>query len=203
MSKKINIDALKRKTAVELDHAWNRYEATAGLDYPLRRWVAAMTAVEMHAIWERYAERRLIAALNHNPKHFLSENNITGVFAVSTGFAQYVVRAGARFFDFRSMSDLITKAKRWLGPAHPFSGLVPKEIEYLDCLAAIRNCVVHRSEASAAGYKRNLRTVYGLKFAPTPQEFLHAKDFRKKCPAPGNPRLYGLYLVIAVAVKRT
>jgi hypothetical protein len=33
-----------------------------------------MTAVEIHAAWERYVEVRLVVALNHSPEHFLQEN---------------------------------------------------------------------------------------------------------------------------------
>jgi hypothetical protein len=67
----------------------------------MRRWVAQMTAVEIHGTWERYVESRLVAALNHSPKHFIKEQNIAGVSGIPTGLAQYIVRGGKRFFDFR------------------------------------------------------------------------------------------------------
>ena len=43
-------------------------------DYWLQRWIAQMTAVEIHAAWERYVEVCLVVALNHSPEHFLQEN---------------------------------------------------------------------------------------------------------------------------------
>jgi hypothetical protein len=204
MGRKIDVKVIQGKSVLELKAAITRYHNTDGLNYLVRRWVAAMTAVEIHSIWERYVENRLIAALNHHPHHFLKEHNIVGVTAISTGFAQYIVRSGGRFFDFRSTSELIGKANRWLGAAKsPFNSLVPRELAYLDCLAAVRNCVVHRSEAAITAYKRNLRSVYSIKAAPAPDEFLHAKDFRNLSPARHQSRVIGLAVVTTVAIART
>ena len=163
-----------------------RYDSTDGLDYPMRRWVAQMIAVEIHGTWERYVESRLVAALNHNPKHFIKAQNIAGVSTISTGLALYIVRGGKRFFDFRSMADLINKADHWLGKdGNPFRSLHAVHRSYIDCLAAIRNHVVHGSETSLHAYKQSLNLVYGIKAASKPDEFLHAKDYRPTKP----PRL--------------
>jgi hypothetical protein len=204
MGRKIDFKSIQAKCIREVHTAMHRYDRTEGLDYLVRRWVAAMTAVEVHAIWERYSESRLIAALNHYPKHFLNEHDIAGVSSISTGFAVYIVRGGGRFFDFRSTSDLIAKANRWLGAtANPFRLLTPVERAYLDCLSAVRNCVVHRSEAAATAYKSSIRSVYGIKAAPKPEEFLHAKDFRLASPARYKSRLDGIAVITAVAIMRT
>src|SRR5712691_9334178 len=144
MPRKADLDARKTKAVQEIISAMKRYDGTSSLDYAMRRWVAQMTAVEIHGTWERYVESRLVAALNHSPKHFIKEQSIGGVSAIPTGLALYIVRGGRRFFDFRSMSDLISKADHWLGKdANPFRSLDAVHRSYIDCLAAIRNHVVH------------------------------------------------------------
>jgi len=204
MAKKIDLGTLRKKSAQELGLAVGRYDASAGVDYSWRRWIARMTAVEIHATWERYVEARLVAALNHNPKHFLEQQNITGIGRISPGFARYVIRAGGRYFDFRSMDDLIAKANRWLGKAaNPFNSVPAKDRSFIDCLTAIRNYVVHGSEASIVAYKKSLRLVYGIKSAPGPDEFLHAKDWWTPSPARYKSRLHVLAEVIERTIQNT
>jgi hypothetical protein len=157
MPKKVDLLALKKKSVQELRWAMGRYDNSENMHYLWRRWIARMTAVEIHAIWERYVEARLVAALNHSPKHFLEQQNIAGVTRISKSFARYIIRGGGRFFDFRSMSDLKGKANRWLGLANPFNSLTAKDRAFIDCLAAVRNCVVHGSEASVTAYKQSLK----------------------------------------------
>ncbi len=165
MPRPIDLPAMKTRSTNALDKALALYGAAvdAELDYHLLRWIARMTAVELHTVWERYAETRLVAALNHHPQHFLTENSIRGVTRIPAGLALYLVRSGGRYFDFRSMSDLIDKADRLVGhTANPFRVLPVKNRNYLDALSAIRNRVVHASEASVASYKRSLRSTYGI-----------------------------------------
>ena len=109
----------------------------------------------------------------------------------------------ARYFDFRSMDDLKGKAKRWLGATNPFSPLPAADIAYIDCLATVRNCVVHGSEASVSAYKRSIKSVYGMKKASEPTEFLHAKDYRPASPPRDKSRLHGLVEVIVKAIQST
>jgi hypothetical protein len=93
------------------------------------------------------------------------------------------VRGGKQFFDFRSMSDLIKKADHLLGrEENPFRAVDVVNRSYIDCIAAIRNHVVHRSETSLRTYKQNLNSVYGIKATPEPDEFLHAMDYRHDKP---------------------
>jgi hypothetical protein len=168
-----------------------------------------MSAVELYSIWERYAENRLVAALNHNPKHFLKKNNVVGVSRVSLGLARYIIRGGRGFSDFRSTDDLIKKAELWLGAsANPFNSLRRSDdLQYLDCLAAVRNRIVHGSDASISAYRQKLRSVYGIAAAPGPDEFLHAKEDRGRGPAPGPgppaSRLRGLAIVVARSIDAT
>jgi hypothetical protein len=200
MSKKIDLRRLRENSVRELHLAVQRYEASQGMHYGWRRWIARMTAVEIHSTWERYVETRLVAALNHSPKHFLEQHNITGVTAISPGFARYIIRGGRRFFDSRSTADLIDKANRWLGrTSNPFKSLSEKDRSFIDCLTAIRNYVVHGSEASVAAYKLHLKKVYDIRSAPGPDEFLHAKDSWTPSPARYKSRLH----VIAEIIERT
>ena len=108
MAKTIDLNRLRHKSTARLVRIVDRAKAAdeAHFHYFLIRWMCAMSAVEAHAIWERYVESRLAAALNHAPSHFLPENDVRGVKSVSSGLAFYVIRGGGRFFDFRSMSDL-------------------------------------------------------------------------------------------------
>jgi len=161
MARSVNVPALKLRAQEDVSAALQRYADAAPLidpanpnQYNLLRWIAQMTAVEIHAIWERYVEDRLVAALNHNPNHFLLQNNIVGVTRMSRGFARFVVRGGNRFFDFRSLSDLLRKADLWLSKSrNPFRTLtVPHhgyvDRDYIDALSTIRNVIVHGSDAA-------------------------------------------------------
>jgi hypothetical protein len=202
--RRVNISALKKDATSEIAYAIKRYDSVDGmLDYLVVRWFAQMTAVEIHAIWERYVEDRLIACLNHAPHHFLEEHNIRGVTAISSGLATYIVRGGGRFFDFRSTGDLIGKANKWLGAANPFSSLPTSDRSYIDCLAAVRNCVVHGSAGSFETYKASIKAVYGITAAPGPEEFLKAKDMRAGSPARYKGRIHGLAEIIKKAIKST
>jgi hypothetical protein len=208
MPRTIDLSALKARSTNAIAHAVNRHAAVAvaesNRDYLLARWIAQMTAVEIHAVWERYVEGRLITALNHNAAHFLSENGIVGVTRVSSGLASYIVRSGSRYFDFRSMSDLISKTDKLIGTQqNPFRALPANDRNYIDALAAIRNCVVHRSDAALAAYKRTLRSLYGIASAPEPDEFLNALDRRTSSPARNMPRLHGLSQVVSRAIQNT
>ena len=206
MARTIDLAKLKRGAEAKLSKSINQIDASIGakLNYLLLRWMCRMTAVAVHAIWERYVEDRLVAALNHDPQHFLQEHSIKGVKHVSYGLATYVIRGGARYFDFRSMDELISKANRWLGRSNNRFATLPKtDRDYIDALAAIRNFVVHESDAAFASYKRQLRHVYGVRSVPTPEEFLHAKDFRATSPCRYNPRLHGVVTVIWRSIQNT
>ena len=78
---------------------------------------------------------------------------------------------------------------------------------YLDCIAAIRNHVVHGSETSFRTYKHHLKVVYGIEAAPEPEECLHAMDYRhdkpirlpkdvQRCVFQYRSRLSGLAVVV-------
>ena len=100
------------------------------------------------------------------------------------------------------MSELIDKADTWVA-VNMFRALPKSDRNYIDALAAIRNCVVHRSDAAMLAYRRSLRQVYGIKLAPGPDEFLYAKDFRNSSPARYQRRLYGLMTVVRRSVLST
>jgi len=70
MPRKIDLKGLTARASYEVDRALSRHEKACktSSDYLLDRWVAKMIAVEVDATWERYAEERLISALNHEPK---------------------------------------------------------------------------------------------------------------------------------------
>jgi hypothetical protein len=163
-----------------------------------------MTAVDIHAVWERYVETRLVAALNHSPQHFLEGQNIASVTRIPPGLARYIVRGGRNFTDFRSTGDLMSKADHLLGKdANPFKSLTTKDRSFIDCLAAIRNHVVHGSDASIAAYRRSLKAVFEIKTAPGPDEFLNAKDNWTPSPARYKSRLHVLAEVIARTIQNT
>ncbi len=183
-----------------------RYEnvRTLNLHYLYLRWTAKMTAVEIYAVWERYAEARLIAALNHSPHHFLSGHEVYGVRVIPAGLAAYLTRAGRPYFDFRSMEDLINKADRLVGKTiNPFRKIPGAFRGYLDTLSAIRNFVAHKSKAAITQYRTHLRRTYSMKFIPEPDEFLNARDYRKSSPARYETRLHGLAKVVEYSIDHT
>jgi hypothetical protein len=202
MPRTIDLERIRRRADRSLNVAMQRYEdAVAGhLDYLVVRWIAQMTAVELHVVWERFAEDRLVASLNHDSSHFLEANEVLGIARVPNGLARFAVRGGERYFDFRSCADLIERADRLVGKAsNPFRSIPAGDRRYVDVLSAIRNRVVHASDAAIAAYRRFLRTVYGIRAAPEPDEFLNAVEYRKGSPARRRRRLHGL----AVVLKRT
>jgi hypothetical protein len=210
MAKTVNLRSIKKDAAGGVRSAMERYEKILKLEKSRKLgywhvwWVASMTSVELHAIWERYAEARLVAALNHAPTHFLKEQDFAGMSGISKKFARYIVREGRPFFDFRSVSELKAKANRCVGiSTNPFRALPQVDCSYLDCLSAIRNCVVHGSRASVASYKRQIRGVYGIKAAPETGEFLNARDTRTHSPARYESRLHGLALIVKRAIRNT
>jgi len=204
MPRTIDLRRLKATTVAGIDQSRKRIDDAiqAKSYYLLLRWMCQMTAVELHQTWERYVEMRLIAALNHNPRHFLASQNIKGVSRISYGLATYIIRGGNRYFDFRSMGELIDKADTWVAN-NMFKALPAPDRNYIDALAAIRNCVVHRSDAAMRAYRRSLRKVYNIRSAPQPNEFLYAKDRRAKSPDRNQIRLYGLMAVVRRSVQST
>jgi hypothetical protein len=204
MARKIDLPGLKRRSISTIASLLKRVEEQpqAGQGYFLARWICRMSAVELHGIWERYAENRLVASLNHDAIHFIGEQDIKGVTNVSVGLAFYIVRGGNRYFDFRSMADLISKADHITGSkANPFRAISVYDRRYLDALAAIRNCVVHGSDRAIAGYKATLGKVYGIKYAPGPDEFLNAVDNRAVSPARYQRRLVGLATIVRKSIE--
>ena len=177
MARKVNLIQLKANSNSRIDELTKRIAdaEAAKYDYLLIRWMCAMIAVELHGIWERYVEDRLATGLNHNPSFFVADQGLTGVTSVSTGLAHFVIRGGQKYFNFRSMGDLIGRSDRFLGkPNNPFRNIPRPDCNYVDALAAVRNRVVHGSDASIAAYKAALGSVYKIASAPGPDEFLKA-----------------------------
>ena len=206
MPRQVDLMGVQVKGLAELTSPLNHYNFAVDqqLDYKLVRWIAAMCCVQFCSAWERYAERRLIVALNHNPQHFLKENAVRGLKHIPVGLATVLVRGGNRYFDFRSMEELMKKANYLVGEPHnPFKNVPRQARPYLDALAAIRNCIVHRSDASVATYKRTVRKVYGIKATPEPDEFLNAKETRKGNPMRGISRIQGLSLWVFQSISKT
>jgi hypothetical protein len=117
MARKINLTKLKINSTSSIDVLIKRIAdaEVKNFHHLLIRWMCAMTAVELHGIWERYVEDRLVAGLNHDPSFFVADQGLTGVNNVSKGLAHFVVRGGQKYFDFRSMGDLTGRSNRFLG----------------------------------------------------------------------------------------
>lgn len=203
--RKPDVGALKGKMEGALTAALDRFRRAETVlpskEYLLLRWAAAMSAVEVHAIWERYAERRLMAALAIHPGQLIADNGILGLKHVPIGLAEVIVRGGGRFIELRSFEELLGKATKLLGRSrNPFLN-VPNAIRaYVDGLAVVRNYIVHRSDASFVSYRTALRTLYGIKAAPDADEFLNAVDYRSTSIRKGQKRIIGLIAAVGQAV---
>lgn len=200
-----NVDRIKRRAHEQLYYSQFRYES-ARLDRTpqgLLRWIASMTAVEIYGIWERYAEDRLRIALVNHPEQFLTDNNISGIRKIPLGLASVLLRERARYFDFRSIAELISKGDRLVGPAHnPFRNLTPTVRNYLDTLSDIRNYVVHQSEHSLRNYRRRLFEI-GFRTPTYPTVFLNSIDRCQGSAARHQPRIIGLIKTVEDAVRRS
>lgn len=92
-------------------------------------------------------------------------------------------------------------ANRLLGKSdNPFGTITELQRDYLDCLAAVRNRIVHGSDASIIAYKHKLRDVYRIGSAPDPDEFLNAIDYRSTSPAKREQRLFGIAQIVKQAI---
>jgi hypothetical protein len=209
MPRTMNVRALKQKAIGAIRDALARYENAPGSnsdtssEYWFKAWVAKMIAVEVNTAWESYVERRLTAALNHQPKHFLSSIRATGVRRIPVGLADYIIRGGRPYFGIRGIAELLNRADDLLSPSKNPFGTLKKDHEYIDMLGAVRNHVVHDSDASWARYKSVLRKIYSLRSAPEPEEFLHAIDNRKASPARRKSRLHGISKKLIEAINKT
>ena len=94
MAKVANVRRVKDSARERLYFSRARYE-DALFNTELQRsfvaWVAAMTAVEVYATWERYAEERLTISLSNHPEHFLKEKNVRGVKTIPLGLARTLI----------------------------------------------------------------------------------------------------------------
>lgn len=206
MPRRPDISRVKVNAKEDLDDTRTRYMTAheSNMDYLLVRWIASMTAVEVYAIWEWYAEERLTRALANSPRHFLEENDIRGLKSIPIGLATVLVRGGNRYFDFRSTGDLIDKANRLVGKSeNPFRNLPTQVKRYLDTLGAIRNYVVHQSDSALVSYKKYLTEVYNIKSKPEPDEFLNAIDKRASSLTRFKPRLVGLMGTVKQAIDHS
>jgi hypothetical protein len=208
MARTIDVSGLKAGSIRSLHGASNRLRsigvAASGHELVFQRWVYSMTAVEVHSIWERYVERRLVAALNHDATHFINKEEIKGVTRVSAGFAFYIVRSGQKYFDVRSSGELLDKSDKLLGQANnPFRAITLVNRKYLDAMSAIRNLVVHGSPAAITAYNRELNGKYAIRYPPQPGEFLCAIEHRLGAPGRGGTRLAGIIAIVADAINQT
>jgi hypothetical protein len=164
--------------------------------------IAEIVAVHLYARWERYAEERLTDALVRHPAFFLSANGVRRLKSIPRGLALALVRDGRRYFDFRSVKDLIKKGDRLVDKQdNPFRRLTPQMKAYLDALGAIRNHIVHASDSATVGYKRQLSKVYGFKSKPYVEGFLNVIDHRPDSPARHKERIVGLMTILKQVVN--
>lgn len=204
MPKTANVRRVKKDALDKLDFSRSRYEA-ARFNTSLQRsfiaWIAAMTAVEVNAIWEIYAETRLRIALTNHPQHFLRENNVRGVRSIPLGLASTLILGRNKYFDFRSTDELIKQGNNLIGVANnPFANLRPLR-NYLDALTTIRNYIVHQSESAFKAYRRKLSSVYGMKTNSFPTVFLNSVDRRNSSPVRNAPRITGLIKTVEDAIR--
>jgi hypothetical protein len=190
MPRRIDVATIRRDATVSVAEVMARLNRVESLGFQLDdlRWSYCMSLVELHAIWERFAERRLVAALNQHPSHFLTENSVYGITKIPAGLAVVLVRGG-KFFDFRSFGELLKRGKALVSTSDPFLSVARGDRDHLDSMSAIRNQVVHHSDASWLSYKRNLRSLFNISYAPSPGEFLGSVDRRAASPLRGELRI--------------
>jgi hypothetical protein len=205
MSRRIDVFVIRRNTEDDIKEALDRFKRYENKRPALDdlRWYSCMTLISLHASWERFAERRLVASLNSNPGYFLTENGVRGIKHIPAGLAQIIVTGGNKYFDFRSYSDLVQRADKLLSRANnPFITVSKVCQDHLDVMSTIRNLIVHESDASWDSYKRKLKAVFGITSAPTAGEFLDSIDRRTNSPAPREKRLIVLADVLSSVVAR-
>jgi hypothetical protein len=204
LPRQMDLEAIRKKAVknkkIILDRL-SRFE-NASLGLWDRRWCVCMSLVEFHGIWERFAEKRLVASLNKYPQHFLERNIVRGIKTIPVGLAEYLVRGGRKYFDFQSCGDLIKKANHLVAGDHnPFAKIKKDHQAYLDTMSAIRNFLVHNSDAARLSYKDKLNKVFGITSAPEPIEFLDSKDRRQTSPLKGQSRILVIAYVMDEVIK--
>ena len=206
MPRLLDLSVVRNNSLAEIDAAQRRYvrlhDELPRVDD--RRWLASATLTEMHGAWEQFAERRLVASLNHQPSHFLQDNSVLGVSKIPSGLADYLVRGGRKYFDFRSCSDLIDRADSLVSvQANPFRQISPSFRNHLDVAVALRNFILHGSDAAWDSMKKQLRMHFTIRAAPKPGEFLDSIDRRAASPMRGERRIIVFSHVFTEVIRNT
>lgn len=213
MVRRMNLSRLKEHSNASLRKLENQLGfLTSGWskDYGLQQekdaeeWIVRMAVIDLHSVWERFAEDRLAVGLNHHPIYFLERNEVRGISHISKGLAYYLVRGGLRYFDFRSMAELLRKGDDLLSrDLNPFRHILPELRNSLDILAVLRNYVVHGSAASELAYKKTIMKNYRFSATPQIQDFLGRLDRRPKSRARNRPYIVGFFRVVGSAIDAT
>lgn len=206
MPRKTDVSNLRRKTENELNelvNLWHKLCGATPLAIDEKRWIACMILVNLQAIWERFAEKRLVSVINHSPEHFLLQNDVRGIKKIPVGLAYALIRRGGKYFDFRSYSELIDISKKLVGDSiNPFPVLKGSIDEYLDTIAVVRNYIVHKSDSAYIAYKKRMKDKYSMYYPSGPGEFLLSIDYKEDSLKKNESRIYGFFEAVKKAVSQ-
>ena len=123
------------------------------------------------ATWEILAENVFVECLSHNTSTYAAFKGITLPRNLTKDTCKGLI-SGLRYFDFRDMSDLKGKAKRFLADqCNPFKK-VPRDVtEKINEFYLIRNYIAHRSDTAKQSLKRMYKEKYKMRFR-RPDNFL-------------------------------
>ena len=123
------------------------------------------------ATWEILAENVFVECLSRNTSTYAAFKGITLPRNLTKNTCKGLI-SGLRYFDFRDMSDLKGKAKRFLADqCNPFKKVPCDVTEKINEFYLIRNYIAHRSDTAKQSLKRMYKEKYKKRFR-RPGDFL-------------------------------
>lgn len=116
------------------------------------------------ATWEILAENVFVECLSRNTSTYASFKGISLPRKLTKDTCKGLI-SGLRYFGFRDMSDLKSKAKRFLADhCNPFKKVPHDVTGKINEFYLIRNYIAHRSDTAKQSLKRMYKHKYKMRF---------------------------------------
>jgi hypothetical protein len=136
-----------------------------------KRWIFELLAVNLVTAWSDFVEDIVYALVNRNSSVLAATLDLDLPRHLTLPTCEAVFTTNGHF-DIRDFGDLVGKAKRFIGPKHPFGSVSPADRKLINELTVLRNYVVHRSRVSRNRYISQVLQVEGIQAVITPGRLL-------------------------------